>query len=89
MRNKLAYLAACAAIVIGAALPLWAAEVTEAVAKEAVAGWASLQEALTAKDRFAGAAVAKVETFSGRDGLGVFHVVSFEGGGFAVTSGDT
>ena len=23
------------------------------------------------------------------DGLGVFHVVSFEGGGFAVTSGDT
>ena len=51
-------LAACAAIVIGAALTLRAAEVTEAVAKETVAGWASLQEALTAKDRFAGAAVA-------------------------------
>ena len=89
MVNKMIKIAACAAIVIGAALPLRAAEVTEAVAKEAVAGWASLQEALTAKDRFAGAAVAKVETFSGRDGLGVFHVVSFEGGGFAVTSGDT
>ena len=77
------------AIVIGAALTLRAAEVTEAVAKEAVAGWASLQEALTAKERFAGATVAKVETFSGMDGLGVFHVISFEGGGFAVTSGDT
>lgn len=88
-KNMTTRLAACAAIVIGAALSLRAAEVTEAVAKEAVAGWASLQEALTAKDRFAGAAVAKVETFSGRDGLGVFHVVSFEGGGFAVTSGDT
>ena len=89
MVNKMIKIAACAAIVIGAALSLRAAEVTEAVAKEAVAGWASLQEALTAKDRFAGAAVAKVETYSGRDGLGVFHVVSFEGGGFAVTSGDT
>ena len=88
MVNKMIKIAACAAIA-GAVLALRAAEVTEAVAKEAVAGWASLQEALTAKDRFAGAAVAKVETFSGRDGLGVFHVVSFEGGGFAVTSGDT
>ena len=88
-KNMTTRLAACAAIVIGAALPLRAAEVTEAVAKEAVAGWASLQEALTAKDRFAGATVAKVETYQGCDGLGAFHVVSFEGGGFAVTSGDT
>ena len=62
-KNAIMRLAACAAIVIGAALPLRAAEVTEAVAKEAVAGWASLQEALTAKDRFAGAdnAGAQVE----------------------------
>ena len=47
-KNMTTRLAACAAIVIGAALTLRAAEVTEAVAKEAVAGWASLQEALTA-----------------------------------------
>ena len=47
-KNMTTRLAACAAIVIGAALALRAAEVTEAVAKEAVGGWASLQEALTA-----------------------------------------
>ena len=89
--NTIIRLTLCAAVAVAlaSANTTSAAEVTEAVAKEAVAGWASLQEALTAKDRFAGAAVAKVETFSGRDGLGVFHVVSFEGGGFAVTSGDT
>ena len=68
--NMTTRLAACVAIVIGAALSLRAAEVTEAVAKEAVAGWASLQEALTGKERFAGADVAKVETYRGIDGLG-------------------
>lgn len=65
-RSTIIGLAACAAIA-GTALPLRAAEVT---AKEAVAGWASLQEALTGKERFAGADVAKVETYRGIDGLG-------------------
>ena len=68
-RSTIIGLAACAAIA-GTALPLRAAEVTEATAKEAVAGWASLQEALTGKERFAGADVAKVETYRGIDGLG-------------------
>lgn len=80
MTSRMSGFAACAALMAFAALPLRAAEVTEDEAKEAVAGWASLQEALTGKERFSADGVAKVETYQGCDGLGVFHVVSFEDG---------
>ena len=83
-------IAACAAaVVLGAAGTAVAAEVAADEASEAVRGWAALQEALTGKERFSADGVAKVETYQGRDGRGSFHVVSFKGGGFAVTSGDT
>ena len=72
-----------------AVLPLCAAEVTEGEAREAVAGWAELQEALTGGTRFSASAISGVATYRGKDDRGAFHVVSFEGGGFAVTSGDT
>ena len=62
------------------------AEVSPADAQEAVSGWAALREALG--EQFKSPTVG-VATYDGEDGLGKFHVVSFEGGGFAVTSGDT
>ncbi len=61
-----------------------AGEVSSEEAKEAVAGWASLREAF---GRQFDAEVADVKTYEA--GAGKFHVVSFEGGGYAVTSGDT
>ena len=67
----------------------FAAEVAADEARDAVRGWAALQEALTGKERFSADGVAKVETYQGRDGRGRFYVFSFVGGGFAVTSGDT
>ena len=84
-------IAACAAVAVAtsATLPLCAAEVAADEAREAAQGWAALQEALTGKERFAGAEVADVKSYEGRDGRGRFYVVSFAGGGFAVTSGDT
>ena len=88
-KNMTTRLAACAAIVIGAAGTAFAAEVAADEAREAAQGWAALREALTGKERFAGAEVADVKTYEGKDGRGKFHVVSFAGGGFAVTSGDT
>ena len=66
-----------------------AAEVSSAEAREAVAGWAALGDALTGAERFGGREIADVATYEGADGNGAFHVVSFVGGGFAVTSGDT
>ena len=84
-------IAACAAVavVIGAAGTALAAEVAADEAREAAQGWAALREALTGKERFAGAEIADVKSYEGKDGRGRFYVVSFEGGGFAVTSGDT
>ena len=58
-------------------------------AREAVAGWAALGEALTGGTQFTASGVSGVEAFEGADGRGRFYVVSFAGGGFAVTSGDT
>ena len=83
--------AVCAAAVVAtsATLPLCAAEVAADEAREAAQGWAALQEALTGKERFAGAEIADVKSYEGKDGRGKFYVVSFAGGGFAVTSGDT
>ena len=84
---KMMRFAACAAAV--AAFSAFGGEVAQDEARDAVRGWAALQEALTGKERFSADGVAKVETYQGRDGRGSFHVVSFKGGGFAVTSGDT
>ena len=82
--------AACAAaFALGAAGTAFAAEVASDEAREAAQGWAALREALTGKERFAGAEIADVKTYEGKDGRGKFHVVSFKGGGFVVTSGDT
>ncbi len=58
-------------------------------AREAVAGWATLGDALTGGARFGASGISGVATYEGADGVGLFHVVSFEGGGYAVTSGDT
>ena len=66
-----------------------AAEVSSAEAREAVAGWAALGDALTGAERFGGREIADVATYEGADGNGAFHVVSFVGGSFAVMSGDT
>ena len=51
---------AAAFAVAVAAFSAFGGEVAQDEARDAVRGWAALQEALTAKDRFAGAAVAKV-----------------------------
>ena len=67
----------------------FAAPVSETEAREAVAGWAALGDALTGADVFGGREIAGVTTYKGADDNGAFHVVSFVGGGFAVTSGDT
>ena len=64
----------------------YSSEVTSAEAQEAVQGWAALKDAL--EGRF-DAPISGVETFTGLGGTGTFHVVSFEGGGYVVTSGDT
>lgn len=86
-KNTIKRIAACAAAV--AAFSAFGGEVAADEAREAARGWATLQEALTGKERFAGAEIADVKSYEGKDGRGRFYVVSFEGGGFAVTSGDT
>lgn len=68
---------------------LSASEVSPDDAREAVAGWAALQEALAGGTRFGASAIAGVKTCPGADGKGVFYVVAFEGGGYAIASGDT
>ena len=67
----------------------YALEVSSDEAREAVAGWASLGDALTGNTRFNASEITSVATYDGADGIGRFYVVSFEGGGYAVTSGDT
>ena len=62
------------------------ADVSEAEAEEAVRGWLALREALGG---VVDAQPESVVRHSGKDGKGAYYVVSFEGGGFAVASGDT
>ena len=62
------------------------AQVSEAEAEEAVRGWLALREALGG---VVDAQPESVARHTGKDGKGVFYVVSFEGGGYAVASGDT
>ncbi len=75
-----------AMVAAGAAFPLLAEEVSGDDAMIAVAGWvrvkAALGEDFTAQP-------ASVREYTGQDGKGKFYVVSLEGGGFVVTSGDT
>ena len=69
-RQALNMFAAFAAMVAASAtLPLCAAEVAADEARDAVRGWATLQEALTGKEQFSADGVAKVETYQGRDAL--------------------
>ena len=77
------------ALVLGACLSARCDEVSSVEAREAVAGWAALGDALTEADIFGGRQIAGVATYDGADGNGRFHVVSFSGGGYAVTSADT
>ena len=67
----------------------FSADVSSGEAREAVAGWATLGDALTGGTQFTASGIKGVATYDAADGLGKFHVVSFEGGGYAVTSGDT
>ena len=73
-------------VAVGAAFPLLADEVSGDDAMSAVAGWvrvkAALGEDFTAQP-------ASVKEYAGQDGKGKFYVVTLEGGGFVVTSGDT
>lgn len=55
-----------------------AAEVTADEAREAVAGWAALQEALAGGTRFGASAIAGVKTCPGADGKGVFYIVGLD-----------
>ena len=57
-------LVTCAAMAVAtsATLPLCAAEVAADEAREAAQGWAALREALTGKERFAGAEIAERST---------------------------
>ena len=84
--KTLATLAACVFAYLNASTFAHSAEVSSAEASEAVAGWTVLQESLG--EQFT-ASASGVSTYEGADGRGRFHVVSFEGGGFVVTSGDT
>ena len=67
----------------------YSTEVSSSEAQEAVRGWVTLRAALADDGRFAVAVISSVATYMGRDGEGVFYVISFESGGYAVTSGDT
>ena len=62
-----------------------AAEVSSDDAVCAVKGWVSLKESL---DKSIEGNPASVETYTGRSGKGKFYVVTLEGGGYVVASGD-
>ena len=78
--------AAVFAVATSATLPLCAEEVTGEEAMSAVAGWVNVKEALGAEFT---AQPADVLECHGLGGTGTYYVVSLEGGGFVVTSGDT
>ena len=63
----------------------YAAEVSSDDAVCAVKGWISLRESL---DKSIEGSPASVETYTGRSGKGKFYVVTLEGGGYVVASGD-
>ena len=67
---RFAACAAAVAVATSATLPLCAAEVAADEAREAAQGWAALQEALTSKERFAGAEIADVKSYEESMGTG-------------------
>ena len=78
--------AAVLAVATSTTLPLCAEEVSGEEAMSAVAGWVKVKEALGAEFT---AQPADVLECHGLGGTGTYYVVSLEGGGFVVTSGDT
>ncbi|MBP5510889.1 MAG: C10 family peptidase [Kiritimatiellae bacterium] len=86
MKMGLERVAIIAAVAAGLAFPLCAEEVTGDDALAAVAGWVNVKAALG--EDFT-AQPASVREYPAKDGVGKFYVVSLEGGGFVVTSGDT
>ncbi|MBR0066612.1 MAG: C10 family peptidase, partial [Kiritimatiellae bacterium] len=63
----------------------YSAEMSSDDALCAVKGWVSLKESL---DKYIDGNPASVETYTGRSGTGKFYVVTLEGGGYVVASGD-
>ena len=86
MKMGLERVAIIAAVAAGMVFPLCAEEVTGDDALAAVAGWVNVKAALG--EDFT-AQPASVREYPAKDGVGKFYVVSLEGGGFVVTSGDT
>ena len=81
--------ALCLFALVVAVFAASAVEVTEDDAREAVCGWITLKETLAGGAQFDASGISDVKTCSGKDGKGVFYVVTFAGGGYVVVSGDT
>ena len=87
MLTKMMKIAAAITVAAGATLSVYAEAVTDTNDVTAVVvGWQRAQEALGEQLT---AAPASVREYSGLGGTGTYYVVSLEGGGYVVTSGDT
>ncbi len=87
MLTKMMKIAAAGMVAAGATLSAYAEAVTDTNDVTAVVvGWQRAQEALGEQLT---AAPASVRDYSGLGGTGTYYVVSLEGGGYVVTSGDT
>ena len=87
MLTKMMKIAAAGMVAAGATLSAYAEAVTDTNDVTAVVvGWERAQEALGEQLT---AAPASVREYSGLGGTGTYYVVSLEGGGYVVTSGDT
>ena len=87
MLTKMMKIAAAGMVAAGATLSAFAEAVTDTNDVTAVVvGWQRAQEALGEQLT---AAPASVREYSGLGGTGTYYVVSLEGGGYVVTSGDT
>ena len=75
-------------VATSAVLPARAGTVTSDAAFEAAKGWVNLREAPGAPFD-ASANPTNVAAYAGEGGTGTYYVVSFEGGGYVATSGDT
>ena len=84
--RSVAMMAAVTAVSVFTATSSFAEAVTSDDVTAVVAGWQRAQEALGEQLE---AAPASVKEYSGLGGTGTYYVVSLEGGGFVVTSGDT
>ena len=85
--KKVWYLSAAAALCAALApAPLCAESVTADDVTSVVVGWKNAKEALGEQLE---AAPASVKEYPGLGGTGTYYVVTLEGGGYVVTSGDT